>query len=1108
MKKLCVKRDIIVPILAAMLLIYGVQGISYAQDSAPTVTPGEINTYLVIKFQITLDEGVDENAYQIQLRRKSPPGRWISKCIVIIRGEVHAIGDLGVFAEAERYGGSSWFGLFRSGWSYSKKTFNITTVFTDLDPGTSYEARYRDTNLPICTKNPPSPDPWSVIAEGTTHLVTPPLVEFVDANLANGVRKELNLLTGEHIELLRIPVIELLRIPEKALAKETEFYVYTENREITDLTGLERASEVTYLRLRKNKISDISPLAQLTQLKELYLSENNISDISSLTQLTQLTKLDLRENQINDVPPLSTLVSLETLLLWDNPITDTSPLRKLLRENPNLEIYVNSPIMIVPERERDIYWVEDEKIRQVSHASTHVQDFVTGVRRQTSIALDVAGGKIYWTNRGIQRANLDGTHVENLVSGVSPDSIDLDVSGSKIYWTNWQENRIQRANLDGTHVETLITELEWPKGIALDVARGKMYWTDWEEGKIQRANFDGTDIEDVISELRFISEIALDVAGGKIYWTNRGIQRANLDGTNTENLVSEVEPEGIALDVAGGKIYWTVDSKGYSSGKIQRANFDGTDIEDVIMGLNDPSGIALSGSLRFPVPTKESFVPNVENTQITEPLESVNAESRNHRTEFETNTPQGYTRITLSNRGTVYGIPEKYTTDSDHGTMAYMLLGKLKGCDFATAELSRQSKVHIKTQVLGRLNNFTSETVCGVRSSSWSSSWNGVRITHLRFFDDGSSPNIQEALYNAATGQYELISTITPETPVDTDAIVSISPAPVASPAVGEQIAFTLNITDGEAIAGYQATVEFDTTALRFVSGTNADYLPAGAFFVQPKVEGNLVQLNAASLAGESNGDGTLATLTFEVIEVKTSTLTLSDVLLSNTGGETFVPQIENAEITEPTVFVLKGDVNGDGTVNIADLVLVASNLSKTGQNIADVNGDGQVNIVDLVLVAGALGKTAAAPSLLHPDALEMLTSADVRLWLTQAQQLGFTDTTSQRGILFLEQLLTALIPKEMVLLPNFPNPFNPETWIPYQLAEPAEVTLHIYGVDGRWIQTLALGHQPAGIYQSRSRAAYWDGRNEIGESVASGLYFYTLTADDFTATRKMVILK
>ena len=100
------------------------------------------------------------------------------------------------------------------------------------------------------------------------------------------------------------------------------------------------------------------------------------------------------------------------------------------------------------------------------------------------------------------------------------------------------------------------------------------------------------------------------------------------------------------------------------------------------------------------------------------------------------------------------------------------------------------------------------------------------------------------------------------------------------------------------------------------------------------------------------------------------------------------------------------------------------------------------------------------------------------------------------------------LLPDETALLVNYPNPFNPETWIPYQLAVSAEVALRIYAANGALVRTLDLGHQSAGIYAYRSRAAYWDGKNEVGEPVASGIYFYTLTAGDFTATRKMLIRK
>ena len=102
----------------------------------------------------------------------------------------------------------------------------------------------------------------------------------------------------------------------------------------------------------------------------------------------------------------------------------------------------------------------------------------------------------------------------------------------------------------------------------------------------------------------------------------------------------------------------------------------------------------------------------------------------------------------------------------------------------------------------------------------------------------------------------------------------------------------------------------------------------------------------------------------------------------------------------------------------------------------------------------------------------------------------------------------SSVIPKNTALLTNFPNPFNPETWIPYQLAKPADVTLTIYDIRGVVVRQLELGHQAAGFYQSRARAIHWDGRNMFGEKVATGIYFYTLKAGDFTATRKLLIRK
>ena len=202
-------------------------------------------------------------------------------------------------------------------------------------------------------------------------------------------------------------------------------------------------------------------------------------------------------------------------------------------------------------------------------------------------------------------------------------------------------------------------------------------------------------------------------------------------------------------------------------------------------------------------------------------------------------------------------------------------------------------------------------------------------------------------------------------------------------------------------------------------------------------------------------------------------------------------------------VLLNMADVNGDGLVTNADTLLVQA---------ADANDDGLVDVKDLLQVAGWLGaEELSAPS--HSHEPVAFTAADVQEWILQAKQFGTREPVYEKGIRALEQLLATLQqveakPKETALLRNYPNPFNPETWVPYQLAAAADVTLTIYAVDGTLVRTLALGHRPAGLYQSKSRAAYWDGRNEFGEPVASGIYFYTLAAGDFSATGKMLVRK
>ena len=129
------------------------------------------------------------------------------------------------------------------------------------------------------------------------------------------------------------------------------------------------------------------------------------------------------------------------------------------------------------------------------------------------------------------------------------------------------------------------------------------------------------------------------------------------------------------------------------------------------------------------------------------------------------------------------------------------------------------------------------------------------------------------------------------------------------------------------------------------------------------------------------------------------------------------------------------------------------------------------------------------------------------RTWSPSGKELAFSTNAARQSSDLAPSVLKSAS-TETQLLPNYPNPFNPETWIPYRLGKPVDVALTIYDMNGRALQTLEVGHQPSGVYQSRERAAHWDGRNQQGESVANGVYFFTLKAGDFSSTRKMLVGK
>ena len=334
---------------------------------------------------------------------------------------------------------------------------------------------------------------------------------------------------------------------------------------------------------------------------------------------------------------------------------------------------------------------------------------------------------------------------------------------------------------------------------------------------------------------------------------------------------------------------------------------------------------------------------------------------------------------------------------------------------------------------------------------------------------------------------------------------------------VGDTFTLDIRAENVPDLAGWQFDIAFDAAALKAIEVNEGEFLKTGGattFFQRGTINntaGRIRGLSSASLSGEGvTGTGALLSVTFSAKTDGQTQLVLHNLQFGSSTGQAIPAEPRKTVIVVEERLTI-GDINRDGQVSILDMILIAKHLGETAptNSEVDVNDDGVVSILDLILVAQHMGRSAAAA----PSAIAAMNSAElnpamIQAWITQARIEDDGSIAFREGIAFLQSLLALLIPEETTLLPNYPNPFNPETWIPYQLSEPAEVTVRIYSVKGILVRTLALGQTPAGIYQNRSCAAYWDGRNDVGESVASGLYFYTLTASDFTATRKMLIRK
>ena len=817
------------------------------------------------------------------------------------------------------------------------------------------------------------------------------------------------------------------------------------NRQITDLTGLEHALYIRGLGLWDNQIHDITPLAGLTKLRRLDITRNAINDITPLAGLENLQFLGLLNNQIHDITQLAGLTKLWFLSL-SAPLAAQSKIRDI------------TPLATLKEL-------------KVLYLSGHQIADITPLVGLTYLGrLDISHNQISDVRPLAGLMNLTWLYLKgNAISDLSPlvantglgNADSVEVSGNTL---NYASIYTHIPVLQERGVEVFFDH-RTPKRI-------RIISGDNQES-LPSAALANPFVVEVQDERRVAFEgvpVTFTVTSGD------GTLSTTSTATNTNGRAESI----LTLGPNPGTNTVTVSAAGIPEGQ----TFNAVDIRvpktlEIISG-DDQEGLPGAALDKpFAVEVRDQFDKPLPDAQVTFALTS------------------GGGRLSATS----------VTTNSNGRAESTLTLGPNPGTNTVTVSVTGITRTEMFNAEGIRIPK-TLEIISGNDQEGLpGAALDKPFVVEVRDQADTPVPGVQ-VTFSVARGGGTLSGTsVTTNSNGRAESILTVGPNPGTN---------TVTVS----VAGTQQTETINAEGIRIpetldiIAGNDQEGAPGAAlenpFVVEVRDQTDKPLPGVQVTFSVSSGGGTLSA-TSAIADVNgraESILTLGP----NPGTNTVEVAATGIHRTQSVSAIaelppIPQDVNGDDVVNILDLLLVASVLGDEGRDLdADVNRDGVVNILDLVLVAGAFGN-AAAPSA-NPRALAMLTAKDVGQWLAQAGELELTEATSQRGVLFLEQLFAALTPKETALLPNYPNPFNPETWIPYQLARDADVTLTIYDTTGVVVRRLDIGHQLAGHYADRGRAAYWDGRNARGESVASGVYFYTLTAGDFTATRKILIRK
>ncbi len=900
-------------------------------------------------------------------------------------------------------------------------------------------------------------------------------------------------------------------------------YLDLDGNSISDISALKGLTTLTRLYLWGNSISDISALKGLTTLTNLKLSENSISDISVLAGLPALKHLYLSGNSISNVSALEGLTTLTYLELSGNPISDYAPLRRLLaaidaiEDHPGLRLDINIPPL-----------------------------FTEGTDTRRSVAEYTPSG--HDIGDPVSATDVDSYYLTYTLEGPDADTFSIDASTGQLQTSAALNYRTKRS------YSVTVSVSDGYDGT--DSIAVRIYVTDVNEAHITPVDRRTQEVQDAI-----MRAVRVDNAADVTYTDLAGINSLYLSAKGITSLKSgdfSGLPALTRLDLSDNSISNISALSGLT--ELTELNLFSNSISNIsaLSGLTKLIDLDLSensisniSALRgLPALTElnlsENSISNISALERLTGLTTLNLSGNpisnyeplrkllaaidgieGHRgLTLDINIPPVFTDGTYTTRAVAeYTLSEKHIGDpvsatdaNENDSLTYTLVDKdLEGTDAASFNIDSTTGQLLTLAPLNYRTKRSYSVTVSVSDGNGGTDRITVRINVTDVDESRITPvnqrtqQVQDAIVSrvwkvdnaddVTVGHLAAIEDLS----LSYDEITSLKSGDFSGLTGLTTLYLTGNsISDISALADLTALENLylsdnfvsDISALEGITSLTELYLSGNSISDVSALEG-LTNLTRLDLWGNPISDYAPLRRLETAIQNADNSISI-DINITNNppqftdGGSTTRSIAENTEsytdIGEP-ISATDADPSDNLTYDFApdrfgssDARLFSIDYS-TGQlrTSEDLDYEEQTSYTVVVDVSD------------FSDGLDRIT---VTINITDVAGAAPSAETSP------------IIPNKTALLTNFPNPFNPETWIPYQLAKPAEVTLTIYDIRGVVVRELKLGHQPAGVYHNRSRAIHWDGRNAFGEKVATGVYFYTLKAGDFTATRKLLIRK